>query len=499
VKLQVFNGGLSTRQAAHLLQVNDAVEYSNIDNESSVLKPVKKKANTGTVLEQWAHYFEAETTWVHSNIKRHYLEYQANLYYTEVNKIPKYFDGINHYLLGIAEPLAAPTVAVNPAGALTGVYTYVYTYYNSVKGIESQPSEVSTEITVSSQGIDLTGLPASLDPQVDQKRIYRVGGDITAFSLVDTIANSDTSYLDSLSDIAIDGRDLASVDYNQCPAGMKYLTEAYGIMFGVLGDKLYFSITGQFTYWPATNFIDFPVEITGIATVSLGIIVFTKYKAHIITGTSAATFSKRPFSGDQGCLSFDSIQYVKNTIIWISSDGICSIDGAFVKVLSKDKLGAVELNVKNSAFHNEVYYILKSDNVILAYDFRYGSILKNLSLSVTNLIVAEDKLYGYNLDSYFGLFKGNDNESFIYTSPELSDGSLTLRKTYKSIFIKSTGNITVKVLIDEVEQASKALTTSDAHEIKVKEAYKNGYKIQFNITGTGEVEEIDYTVGAFEK
>lgn len=498
MKLQIFNGGKNVRQAAHLLAVNEAVAYTNIDNESSTLKAVKKKAATGVLLDEWAYYFKANGTWESSVVKRHYLEYQADLYYTEIGKVPKYFDGSIHYLLGIFQAGVKPTVAT-ALGVQTGTYTYVFTYYNSVKDIESQPSPVSDEIVVTSQGVRLTNLSVSSDSQVDKKRIYRVGGDLGRFSLVDTINNTTTVYNDSLSDVDIDGALMNANDYDQCLPGMKYLTEAYGIMFGALGDKLYFSIAGQPTYWPSTNFIGLPVEITGIAAINIGVLVFTAYKTYIITGTSQGSFAKRLFSGDQGCAYFESIQYAKNTLFWASSDGICVVDGTQVKVLSREKLGSTTLAVVNSAFYNEVYYALKVDGSILAYDFRYGTLLKELTLDITNIIVAEDILYGYKTDTYFSLFAHEDSESFDYTSPKLSDGSLTLRKVYKSIFIYSSGSVTVKVFIDGIERASRTFTTTDSHEVKVKEEYKNGYHIQFKLSGTGEVTEIDYTVGAFEK
>lgn len=499
MKLQVFNGGLNTRQAPYLLQTNEAVEYSNVDNESSSLKPVKKKATSGTLLDQWAYYFEAQEVWESSATKRHYLEYQANLYYTIVNGVPKYFDGTTHYLLGIEAPSVALIVSDGIAGNLTGTYNYIVTYYNSTKGVESQPSPISLDVVAVAESIDVTSIPVSSDPQVDEKRIYRVGGNLTSFSLVATIPNATVSYNDDIADVDIPGNDMIADDYDQCQSGMKYLTEAYGILFGVLDDKLYFSLTGQFTYWPAVNFIDFPVEITGIAATSLGLVVFTSYRTYIITGATPAAFSKRTLSGDQGCLTFDSIQYVKNTVLWVSSDGICSIDGSVVKVLSKDKLGTTALSIAGSAFHNEVYYALKSDNTIIAYDFRFGAMLKELDLEVTNLVVAEDTLYGYKTDSYFELFADTADESFAYTSPELSDGSLTLRKTYKSVLIHCLGAIQVQVYIDGTLRKTKSFTTHDTHEVKVPEEYKNGYHIQFRFTGTGEVFEVDYTVGAFKK
>lgn len=505
MELQTFNGGLNTRLAPQLIATNEAVEYNNIDNSSGTLKSVHHNSNTGIILGRYAYYFEAESMWISSSTKRHYLEYQQNLYYTESNAVPKYTDGTTEYLLGISAPTLKFGVSTSSSGILTGTYTYVMTFYNSTKGVESQPTPVSHEIVADLQSITLGdvkphSLEVSSDPQVDARRIYRVGGNLTSFSLVDTIDNVVTSYVDNTADVDIPGDDMVATDYRQAPSGLNYLVEAYGIMFGAVDDKLYYSVTGSFTYWPATFFIDFPVTITGIAVIGIGVLVFTIYKTYIVTGTSRRTFSKRLFSADQGCVTFDSIQNVKSTLVWISTDGICVVAGALVVVVSRDKIGTVNLVIKDSAFHNEVYYALKSDNSIIAYDFRFTSIVKELNLPVTALVVGQDILYGYfNEGAYRELFVGNEQEVFTYKSPKLVDGSVTRRKIYKSVFIANNGEFELRIFITDELVLTKVIKGTGITEVKIPENKKDGYSIQFSLVGVGEILALDYTVAAFPK
>ena len=496
MKLQVFNAGLNTRLAPHLIQAQEAIEYTNVDNAAGTLLPIKDKSATGVALSRYAYYFEAAAKWESSTTQRDYLEYQQSLYYTEPGAIPKYYDGTTRYLLGILAPTPKVVVAIGAAGVLIGTYTYVMTYYNQTKGVESQPTPVSNEIVVTNEKVEITGLPVSSDSQVNQKRIYRVGGDLTSFSLVATVSNATTVYTDNIADADIPGDDMVAVDYRQAAAGTKYLTEAYGILFGVVGDKLYYSQIGRFTAWPVDYFIDFPVEITGIAAIGTGVLVFTKYRTYIVTGTSHVTFNKRLFSGDQGCLTFSSIQNVKGMLLWVSSDGICTVNGALVDVVSKGKLDKVVLNIVNSAFHDEVYYAMQADGIILAYDFRFGTIIKYLELGVDRLALANDVLYGYSIATYYPLFANAATLPFAYKSPLLTEGEFTLRKVYKDVKIKSSGNITIEVFISGVSVAIKSYSTDDSHELKLPEESKNGYSIQFRVTGTGEVDEINYTVSA---
>ena len=500
MELQTFNGGLNTRLAPHLIAANEALEYSNIDNTSGTLKSVYQESNIEIMLKRYAYYFEAKSKWISSSTKHYYLEYQQNLYYTELNSVPKYTDGIREYLLGILAPTKKPVGTAISEGILTGTYTYVMTFYNSTKGIESQPTPVSNEIVVAEQSILLNALEVSTDSQVDKRKIYRVGGTLTSFSLVAIISNSSSSFTDDVSDVDILGDDMVATDYRQAPSDLKYLVEAYGIMFGALDDKLYFSVAGSFTYWPATYFIDFPVTITGIAVISTGVLVFTTYKTYIVTGTSRVTFSKRLFSADQGCVTFDSVQNVKGTLVWVSTDGICAVSGALVVVISKNKIGTVNFVIKDSAFHNEVYYAVKADNSIISYDFRFNTVIKELNLSVTALVVGQDILYGYfNNKAYQELFTGSTQKVLTYKSPKLVDGSTIQRKIYKSVFIANIGEFELYIFITDELVLTKVIKGTDIIEIKIPESKKDGYSIQFKLVGVGEILALNYTVAAFPK
>ena len=121
----------------------------------------------------------------------------------------------------------------------------------------------------------MSNIVASSDPQVDKKRLYRVGGNVATFTLVATLDNAVTSYVDEISDTDLSSTLLQSTTYDTAPGGLKYLTEAYAMLFGAVGPKLYFTPIGVPNAWPATNYIDFSEDITGIGVVANGLLVLT--------------------------------------------------------------------------------------------------------------------------------------------------------------------------------------------------------------------------------
>ena len=120
---------------------------------------------------------------------------------------------------------------------------------------------------------------------------------------------------------------------------------------------------------------------------------------------------------------------------------------------------------------------------------------KNLELDVETFGVANDILYGWDSTFLFELFNGPITEILSYTSPRLIEGRITEEKTYKKIYIYADGTFTVEILIDDVIVATESLTGSKSHEIQVPQDAQVGHYIQFNITGRGEISEIEYEVG----
>lgn len=632
MKLQVFDGGLSTAVAPQLLAINQGVVYENIDNEQGILAPVKQATDRLLAVGKFPYYFRSGKEWVSSETQRSYVEYQNKLYMADGTTAKKYVGAGAWQNLGIAVPTVAPTLAITDApapmteitlenqtdagdlpaselryrlvnvvggyyskaldikvgasttstatvtvattfppnakehqfqqvaltvdgkfrtinfsglkgplgtkatlfrlyngvyrkladffstgvtfpddqydiglnqeldeslfGPLSGTYSYVYTFYNSVDGTESAPSPVSAELEIGAGKITLSNLAVSADPQVDKKRIYRVGGNVTTFTLVATIANNVTTFLDAVRDTDLSSVLLESTTYDQAPYGLKYLTEAYAMLFGAVGPKLYFTPIGVPNAWPATNFIDFSEDITGIGIVANGLLVFTTYRTFVVAGTGPSTLTKYLLSGDQGCLNHYAIANLAGSCLWPSTDGICQSNGGIPVVLTKRMLGKLSLTPLQAVVYDEVYYLIETDKSILALDFRFAPISKHLKLNVDSLVVANDVLYGYRTGTLWELFSNSSVETFSYRSPRFVEGRATENKTYKKVYIYSKGVIQLKVYVNDVLVAEANYTDEDSHVLQVPQDKQRGFFIQFEVSGTGTVYELEYEAGA---
>lgn len=381
-----------------------------------------------------------------------------------------------------------------------GTYQYVYTYYNSNDGTESRPSDLSEELKADSGYISLSDLTTSSDPQVTHKRIYRVGRDLTQFTLVDEVLNSETAFVDDLSDVEVDGRLLESDNYSQAPAGLKYLTEAYGMLFGALGTTLRFTPINKPNAWPEEFSIEYRREITGLGPVANGILVMTRRSTRIVTGTGPTLLSSQTLRGDQGCISFDSIEEIaEGMIMWASEDGLCTSSGNNVKLITQDKLGKLKLKPFNAVVHDEVYYLLEDDGSILAFDYRFNPTFKRLNLDVQNIVVEDNVLYGWHNGYLYKLFQSTSSIPLKYRSAIFDEGRFTLSKTYKKFYFTTTGSLNVKIYIDDYLVFDGQLSGENAEVIQPRVEDQRGHYIQFEIEGIGTVKEIFYTAEAQDR
>lgn len=493
--LNDFSGGQNTRVAPHLIHPNEAQIYTNIDNESGSLKPLNGHIDTGVVIDRYFTYFYAEAEWVSRANESHFVEFRDKLYISNGSALQEYYGGIG-YDLGIEGPdNLVPLTGTTPVLG-DDVYTYVYTYYNSSNGRESKPSLPSEEVT-DLLTITIGALTPSTDPVVDKIRLYRLGGSLTQYTLVHTLDNIVTApFLETVEDIDAAGNYILDSINNDIPlSGLKYVTEAYAMLFAALDDKLYYSEIAKPYAWPSVNYIDFEDTITGIGTLSNGILVFTEYKTYIITGNSPTGFSKFLLSGSQGCLNHNSIQFVDNQLLWMSNDGICSTNGGQINILTHPKLGKINfLEVYGSAVHDNVYYLnhhTVDGGSILAYDFRYNQIVKVLELTGNNIVSKRDRLYQHYNGTLRQLLVG-DPLTMHYKSPLLVEGKRSEYKIYKEVYISYSGELNVKFYVDGVEKNSVDLTGSGTYNLKV-DSSSNGYGIEFEVVGTGTIYEIDYT------
>lgn len=372
---------------------------------------------------------------------------------------------------------------------------YVITYSNGE--YESQPSDSVSVPFLSGDTksvLPVVSIKPSTDPQVNSIKLYRLGGGLTQFSLVKEFPNKAITFIDSVTNFELDGAVLNSYNNLPAPNGLQYMTLYNTMLFGSINDKLYYTDVANPFVWSGFNFIDFDDTITGIGATSNGLLVFTRHSTYIITGTSPDTFSKYLLSSGVGCILHKSIQSLQNTLLWLSEDSICASNGGSIQTLSRDKLNVLDLATPRcSAVLNDVYYLSYNSGTIIA-DFRFGLTFRESDKVYYGFAVNENSLYAVESgDKFVEVNKGNTNSTLTYLSPKFSDGSISMLKTYKDIYFYSSGDLNVKVFIDDTlageQQLAKGFT-----EIKVSSENTQGYNIQFEVTGTGTLNEIEYKV-----
>jgi hypothetical protein len=378
-----------------------------------------------------------------------------------------------------------------------GTYQYVYTYYNSNEGLESAPSPVSSELTTDYHSILVNGLQPTTDTQVTHYRLYRVGNDITQFTLAAELAAGTTGIYDYKGDDELTLQ-LDSDNYYAPIAGTKYLVESFGMLFGVVDSTLQFTPIAEPEAWPPEYSLSFDDALTGLGVAANGLLVFTLHKTYLVTGSGPLALSKYLLDGSKGCTSHDSIAQMTNgSLIWASLEGIETYSGSLVQSVTEASLGTLNLTPKAATTHNSTYYLL-SDDKLLVFDYRYsGSIyyvVDGTDLEFITTINNELLLTDSN-SNIRNLFKGSSYLSYIYKSPRFLDGSFSETKTYKKVYIRHEGDIIFKVIIDDTMITQYMLTGNKTSEIQVPNAKQRGYSIQFSIEGTGIVHEIDYVAG----
>lgn len=381
-------------------------------------------------------------------------------------------------------------------GGLKGTYQYALTFVNSVDGTESAPV-LSAEFESDWGLATVSNLEIPTDPQVDQRKLYRIGGNSTAFTLVTTLDIIVTSYLDILRDDQLEGS-LMTSEQNFPPVdNLKYMTESYAMLFAADVDKLRFTPIGEPDYWPQTYFLDFPRPITGIAKTPIGLLVFNQVETWLVTGTGPLSLTQQLLTGSQGCINGDSVVNIEGSALWASTDGICMSNGGTVGVITEDKLGKVNYTTSvNAVVYDERYYLLLLEQgTTLILDLG-RQVIKWNNYNIDSLNKANDTLYGYDAGFLHELEAGALPLQMQYSSPIYIGRGYTIPKVYKNFYIFSEGEMTIEILIDDVIIQSKVLPTAKGnHQVKIPERNTIGHSLQFHILGTGIVYEVQWEEG----
>lgn len=376
---------------------------------------------------------------------------------------------------------------------LLGTYQYLFTFYNTATGAESGASPITPEYELKDGGsVTFTNIPQPVG--ADKIRLYRVGGSLSEFALVKQLDAGTTSFTDSIADKSIDGRILSSADFLPAPAGMTFIEEGGGMLFGAVGSTVRFTPIAKPDAWPAAYEIPFGTTVVGLAEVANGILVFTTTSTYLLTGTGPTTIAKQLVDTKHGCIAPASIQKLSGGYaIWVSAEGLCMSAGGPAEVISRPKLGNITIDAISSAVYGDVYYCLDTSGIAFAFSMAYGNIFKRLKLDIYSFVTGNNKLYGWKDGELFELFASEEYLMFEYLSPRFIEGRASEMKAYKNFYFFGNGDIIVNIVIDDqVIVADSQLTAGDTTVIRPPQEEQRGHYVQFSITGKGELLELEY-------
>lgn len=262
------------------------------------------------------------------------------------------FNGTDMQNFGIVRPDSSTVIAnAGVAGSLSGEYEIRITYRNSATGAESSASDTAPNTVVTlDQGIDLTGLPVSTDPQVDTKGIYvRNIETQSEFYQIDIIPNADTTAsVDGVdADLTIVAPDTSE---NDPPLStVKYLAAHKNRMFAADDGKLYWSRTGQpeafdIDAYDYVNQND-GQKITGLASIPGGyLIIFKEDSYYVLEGDTPGVWQISRLGPAVGCMTHASIVIGMDALYWWAEQGPVRMSFAELSVpelIGSNRIGGV--------------------------------------------------------------------------------------------------------------------------------------------------------------
>lgn len=176
--------------------------------------------------------------------------------------------------------------------------------------------------------------PSSSDAQVDKIRIYRrLSGGSTFFFLAEIdnpYPTAEWVYEDTVPDIGLNQFIQAPIDdqNDPPPIGLIKLSYHLGRIFGVVGNRVYYSqgpsvLDGNGnTAFDHTKFFEYPSTVQRIWPMAMGALVFTNSDVYIILGqgTSNSPLFSIPFLPKVGLLSFNAFDVNGGVAYLITTD-----------------------------------------------------------------------------------------------------------------------------------------------------------------------------------
>ena len=320
-------------------------------------------------------------------------QYKNSMYFlrSDIGKLYR-SDGDALNDTGIPAPTAAATIAQGATGNLAaGDYEVVYTYYNTNTGAESNPSPVSSQLTLAAnKTIDWSAITVSSNPQVNARKLYRSLKDQQGeYFHVLTILDNSTLVSGSENTLLEDMGLPVEVSNDIPPTGLTMMTVHQERMWVSDGSLIYFSEFGLPESFKATSSLnvqsDDGYSIQGLVSFGEILIILKQNGVYFLSGSDEQSFTIRTLHDRHGCVSPHSVAVAENFAFWFGGDNFYLSDENkvaaignlevldIVEGISSDDYGLIQ----GTVFPEEGWYLVgipASGSITswLVYNYRSG-------------------------------------------------------------------------------------------------------------------------------
>lgn len=326
-------------QTAYLWRVNDIEYWFRFQHEVELARsPVADDENKRI-------YWTGDNRFVDGSNEAYPQMSYTPIAYTGGTDYPQ-----NSYRLGVPKPSLPVSTQVTGSTTqpeLAEFRSYVRTYVTEV-GEEGPPSEPTVQLSVApGQSVNITGLGLNAGDgtarNITLQRIYRTntGNYGAAFQFVAEIPIASTTYSDTILSAAL-VEALPSTDWAPPPAGLRGLRlMANGVMVGFRGNEVYFSEPYMPHAWPARYRLTVDYPIVALGSYDTTIVVATKGRPFVITGSHPDSMSQRELDLIEPCVSMRSMASMGHGVVYASRNGLVYVGAGTARLITG---GAVTRN-----------------------------------------------------------------------------------------------------------------------------------------------------------
>lgn len=414
-----------------------------------------------------------------------------------------FWDGTTFGALGVDAPTSAVTLAAgtsDPNGP-NGEYVYYVTFVRA-NGMESNPSPVSSALTVTTSDISVSGIATSSDPTVTKRRLYRNGGNTAGIALMVTeIAdNTTTAYTDTASDASLIGNEVLSFSNGAPPTGLTIGAVYNGRMWASTGadSQLYYSeVLSPWAWGDGANYTEISPDqsgsISGVFPIASQLLVFKPQSVWAVNGYPPANFTVSQTVVPQGCMAPFSVAMTPSGVTFLAQDGVYWTNGYTGDVMQDDqdpmrrnKIEPLLVSIDYTQpvvgiYFDRTYYLFCTGNgtgqtFVILFDFRHGSwVLYDWTCISAAVDLETGTIYvGMQADGTIAMANSGTadlgQDINVYAATKGYDmGSPSLAKAFKAVWVEggdTSAQPQIQVTIDDgAQEYTSTVTLTNPQEL----------------------------------